>query len=72
MSGKYNHNYLKVHGKLIVLSHQKEQNIIDLCHAIAKLVCEIGLINTDIHQKAIDIAINFKRNSKNMLSATRS
>ena len=61
MSGKYNHNYMKVHGKLIVLLHQQEQNIIDLCHAIPKLLCEIGLKSTDIHQKAIDIAINFRQ-----------
>ena len=61
MSGKYNRNYMKVYGKLIVLLHQQEQNIINLCHAILKLVCEIGLINTDIHQKAIDIAINFRQ-----------
>ena len=46
---------------MIVLSYQQEQNIIDLCHAIPKLVCEIGLINTDTHQKAIDIAINFRQ-----------
>ena len=45
---------------MIVLSYQQEQNIIDLCHAIPKLVCETGLINTDTHQKAIDIAINFR------------
>ena len=52
---------MKVHGKLIVLLHQQEQNIIDLCHAIPKLLCEIGLKSTDIHQKAIDIAINFRQ-----------
>ena len=67
MSGKYNHNFMKVHA---------EQNIIVLCHVIPKLVCEIGLINTDIHQKAIDIAIrqlfekyakyHLKLNSKNV------
>ena len=34
---------------------------IDLCHAIPKLVCEIGLINTDSYQKAIDVAINFRQ-----------
>ena len=45
----------------IVLSNQQEENIIDLCHAIPKLVCEIGLINTYIHQKAINIAINFRQ-----------
>ena len=46
---------------MIVLSCQQKQNIIDLCHAIPKLVCEIGLVNTDTHQKAIDIAINFRQ-----------
>ena len=51
---------MKGNGKLIVLSHQQEQNIIHLSQAIPKLVCEIGLINTHIHQKAIDIAINFR------------
>ena len=52
---------MKGNGKLIVLSHQQEQNIIHLSQAIPKLVCEIGLINTHIHQKAIDIAINFRQ-----------
>ena len=46
---------------MIVLSYQQEQNVIDLYHAIPKLVCEIGLINTDTYQKAIDIAINFRQ-----------
>ena len=42
-------------------SNFQHQNILDLCHSVPKLVREIGFTGTDIHNKSIDIAVQYRQ-----------
>ena len=39
----------------------QHQNILDLCHSVPQLVCQIGFAGTDIHNTSIDIAVRYRQ-----------
>ena len=39
----------------------QHQNILDLCHSVPKLLCQIGFAGTDIHDTSINIAARYRQ-----------